>query len=678
MELRPPENASIGRRLPQSPLNVDGKAEEIAANQVGIISATDIDAWLTSSVVLGGLQAKDSRMPGIREQRQCESVNVTRPVEIYSWLANALSAERQALNEQMEANHRRLLQNFESRLGGFPAPSSDRIPPSRWAMTGALDTEVGVDIVMAGCLVEAELSQPNGMLNELCQDPLVPHEQGQDHPRCQANDAEVTKESDAAEPNSSSPSASRRANQLKSLSPAEDEPDMVCSAVSLKKKNISNHSITAQSIDAQNGDFIRRLVMSTYFESTFALFIVCNTVVMAAQVQYSGIQSGFILGYPGSNSSATVAWPGASEVFEMFELIFGLIFALEMLMKILGLRMKMFSSPWSLFDSFLVVFWGVDRFLGSGINPMMLRLFRLARLLRLVRLVRFMQAFAPLTLMVKAISGSCTVLFWSIVVLLLVQIAAAMFLSQALESFLTDKSVDVEVRYLVYSYFGSFSRATLSMFEVTLANWAPACRVLVNNVDEWYGAFFVLYKCSVGFSVINVIIGVFLHETFKIAQNDDEVMIMQKNTENATYHEKLFQLFTEADTSGDGLLTKAEFDNIAHNERVVSYMSALNVDIHELDALFMMMDEGDGKMDFHEFFSGVKRVKGPAKSIDVVHLLYDCQKLGKVLCDVDEKLDTLIGKQSSVAKIVTQSMNSLARSPYVEQKKREVVRFSGH
>lgn len=50
----------------------------------------------------------------------------------------------------------------------------------------------------------------------------------------------------------------------------------------------------------------------------------------------------------------------------------------------------------------------------------------------------------------------------------------------------------------VFLYYGTFSRTTLSMFEILFANWAPACRVLVENVSEWFSLFFLAYRCDIG------------------------------------------------------------------------------------------------------------------------------------------------------------------------------------
>lgn len=34
----------------------------------------------------------------------------------------------------------------------------------------------------------------------------------------------------------------------------------------------------------------------------------------------------------------------------------------------------------------------------------------------------------------------------------------------------------------------------LTMFEILFANWSPPCRVLVDNLSEWFSIFFLLYR----------------------------------------------------------------------------------------------------------------------------------------------------------------------------------------
>merc|ERR1719191_1989783 len=81
----------------------------------------------------------------------------------------------------------------------------------------------------------------------------------------------------------------------------------------------------------------------------------------------------------------------------------------------------------------------------------------------------------------------------------------------------------------VFRYFGSFARSMLTMFEITLGNWIVPARALVENVSEWYMVFAIFHKLVIGFSVVSVITGVFIQETFKVATSDDTLMLIQKN-----------------------------------------------------------------------------------------------------------------------------------------------------
>merc|ERR1719265_1692957 len=100
------------------------------------------------------------------------------------------------------------------------------------------------------------------------------------------------------------------------------------------------------------------------------------------------------------------------------------------------------------------------------------------------------------------------------------------------------------------------------MFEITLGNWIPPCRTLMENISEAYAALFILYKCVVGFAVVKVITGVFMCETFKVASTNDEIMIMQKNRAKEKHLSKMKTLFSAADHEGDGKIGWEEFQHI--------------------------------------------------------------------------------------------------------------------
>ena len=42
------------------------------------------------------------------------------------------------------------------------------------------------------------------------------------------------------------------------------------------------------------------------------------------------------------------------------------------------------------------------------------------------------------------------------------------------------------------------------MFEITLGNWMPPCRALVENISEWYMLFNIMHKVFIGFALLAV------------------------------------------------------------------------------------------------------------------------------------------------------------------------------
>merc|ERR1712025_1522426 len=107
------------------------------------------------------------------------------------------------------------------------------------------------------------------------------------------------------------------------------------------------------------------------------------------------------------------------------------------------------------------------------------------------------------------------VMFWSVVFLFLLMMTAAMVMHALLAGYIStddQSSHNKSTRFSVYLYFGTFTRAMVTMWEIALGNWVPVCRLLMNNVSEWFALVFLLWRAVVGFAIITTIRGVFLHE----------------------------------------------------------------------------------------------------------------------------------------------------------------------
>merc|ERR1712224_86259 len=144
------------------------------------------------------------------------------------------------------------------------------------------------------------------------------------------------------------------------------------------------------------------------------------------------------------------------------------------------------------------------------------------------RVVRSLNLFPPLRLLVLSIASSVGALFWSIVLLSVMQMIGAIFMTQTLFTWLMDGDSSHGPREAIFENWGTFSKSMLTMFQITMAPgaWAGTGRMCIFDVNSWYVLFFVPYGVLVSFAVIRVISALFLKQTMAAAAVDpDQAMV---------------------------------------------------------------------------------------------------------------------------------------------------------
>lgn len=396
---------------------------------------------------------------------------------------------------------------------------------------------------------------------------------------------------------------------------------------------------------------LESLLLSPLFDWTVCGLIFLNLVIMVIETQYLGIQIGYAVQYPGFAQRDPESWgPSAGDILLSIERTFIVLFACELILRIIVFRTRYLASVLNWLD-IVVVFSGLADWIFEQVwecpNCAIFRVLRLLKLGRGMRLLRVIRVLDSLHLILRCVSSSLVTLLWTFGLLALVQCVAAMVFSSLLQSYLQSESNPREKRHLVFAYYGTFTRSLLTMFEVMLANWAPACRVLVDNVNEVYSLAFLLYRCCLGFAILNIITAVFIQQTLKSAQTCDDVRIVQKQRAQEEYANKLKKLFHRLDTSGDGLVSWEEFQELMTNKHMRTWLSLLDIQVNDLESFFRTMDDGDGQITVDELVMGVSRLKGQANAIDIAHVTAMVKRL-------DGKIDTVFRtpvKNNNVAKL---------------------------
>lgn len=373
------------------------------------------------------------------------------------------------------------------------------------------------------------------------------------------------------------------------------------------------------------------------WEAIFGATILLNAIVLLVEEQYRGLNVGFILGVKGFNEPAHEIFPFAATMFDVLSVFFTLLFTFELVFRIYHERLGAFKSLWVWFDTIVVLGSWMSVFnVSSGLGSWLMRL-RVLRVVRLFALVELMECFEKLHLMIRSIKASAVPLMWCMLLIMFTQVVAALCLHFFLAGVYDDASVPESTRLKIFERFGTTARTILTMFQVIFANWAEPCWLLVLNVNEWYGLFFVLYRCVLGFALLRVVSAMFIAETHKISK-DDTVMADLKKKNDAEKHKKdLRQLFREVDASGDGKVSWWEMQHMLKNHhQLLSWVKKMGFKPLHLSELFKIIRKGgerveDGHAIVDELVSEMLKVEGQASSLDVLAVAKAVERLNAKL-----------------------------------------------
>jgi len=354
--------------------------------------------------------------------------------------------------------------------------------------------------------------------------------------------------------------------------------------------------------------------------------LIClNTAFLACDMQVKGLNRAHQHNYLKETAPQSSS---ISDFFKVAEQTFTLIFLVELIIRIAVLQRDFFRI-FNFIDvvavTVSIVFWAFPAEI--IFNPMMIRLVRLIKLGKSMNIVKGVGMVDTLRLLLKCMSASLYTLACSLSLLFVIQCVAGMLISQLVSKYTDDVSNDFKIRLEIFRFYGTFTRSMLTMFEVTLANWSPPCRILVDNVSEWYSALFIVYRCLIGFACLNVINAVFIQQTMRVAQQDKEIMIMQRERAQADNSRKMQEIFHTLDESGDGMISWDEFSKLLTDPSLKMWMSAMDLDIADIKGLWNLLDDGKGHIVVDDFIQGAARVKGPAKGFDMAQVLLNSKRI---------------------------------------------------
>merc|ERR1719469_1384804 len=107
--------------------------------------------------------------------------------------------------------------------------------------------------------------------------------------------------------------------------------------------------------------------------------------------------------------------------------------------------------------------------------------------------------------------------------------------------------------------------------------------------------------------------------------------MMQKERATKLHSRKMRKLFQHADDDENGALSLAEFRDVMDDKAVRTWLSSMELEVADVDTLFSLLDDGDGRLTAEELVVGVMRLKGSARNLGLVTMIRDVGELKRTL-----------------------------------------------
>jgi hypothetical protein len=377
------------------------------------------------------------------------------------------------------------------------------------------------------------------------------------------------------------------------------------------------------------------------FDVIMGILIVFSIVVLFLQMQWQGHETSIILGTTQDDDQ----WPNAKSIFDVLEYVFNLLFLTEICIQLYRHGRQWLTMPANAFDAIIVGASSFDTFILQHSNIKGLEDVGIASILRVARIVRVLRAFRfakhvrELRVLLHAVKSSLGALFWSVVLLGSIIVAGGILLAQIMTDIIRDEELSYEFRVWSFERYGDGARSTYTMFEATLSGaWPSLARPTIEKGTPLLALFWIPYVVLVWFAVLRIISALFLKHTMEVASSDHEMMAMEKMKQKQTFGKKLFELFEAADSTGSGLVSAAEFQEVFSDEQAWAALQALELEVYEVSQLFNLLDNGRGEISFDEFLGGAMRLKGHSRALDTVAIMHEQHTLCRMVSDLHDAM----------------------------------------
>jgi hypothetical protein len=399
-------------------------------------------------------------------------------------------------------------------------------------------------------------------------------------------------------------------------------------------------------------------VLGHRFDVLIGFVVIINILVIFLQIEQESREAARDFGFETGASTGLGAIfepsPASSDFLFVIDIGFNTFYLLELALRLFFLRAAFFRSKFNVFDGLVVLACVLSQVMKSktqmGSVDRLIRMLRVLRIFKIFKVVRFMNLFAELRILIDSMYMSMSSLLWSLVLIGFIVIAAGILMVALMSSFLQDESADAALKMEVYELFGTSLRSTYTIFEVTFtASWVTMARMLIMEVNPLLAWVWIPFVLLINFAMMRVIGALFVKQTLVVANKDQEKLAKQEMKKKASFAVKLHAAFEVLDTSGDGVVTKPEFEDVLQRYGFKKVLAELELDEDDIRALFDIITDEDGEADYDEFLVGAMKLKSNARVFDTIQLMHEQLQIRRILENIDMQTTKLCKNQSGPA-----------------------------
>ena len=462
--------------------------------------------------------------------------------------------------------------------------------------------------------------------------------------------------------------------------------------------------------EVYSNDIFSRIATSASFSFMASLMIMLNMLFIGIDVSLK-VQWNLDL-LRGVETPVTKEWPlWQQNIMFYLEWLFAIWMSFEFVINMVHcFHNKWIALRWNLFDVILLTTTWLDvaqatvnlSFLRLGKIYRLVKVMRVGKVFRAIRAIKFLHGVRKMLL---SVAGSLTSLFWSFLLMTIIMYVVSMVMLQSLEGLLSDEvaagrevylaggrlltespgravlagssvatrklqgslldSPPISAFYLtdedsqldaLYKWYGGLGTTMMTLFRTISggAEWAEVADPL-NSLPGGTAFTFIwlLYVGFMIFGVLNVLTGVFCDAAMKAANEDKDLVVQEMLAEKDYIVETFKKIFAHSDRDGSGYLDRKEFAEMVSNQKVKDTLMQLGIDSVEAagDIFTLIDDDESGYVGVEEFVTGCMRMKGGARGVDVVTMIYEMAKVKarmerstKILAEIFDEVRLMQGK----------------------------------